>query len=103
VRKYPPKSNIPPHFASISEVGSFRKVIARSALVQILARLLADSTSGEKSVQIQHSHEPNDRRCQYIFGSMIYFLIVSAVDGTLIVAKHGSIANRYIKFFEGIH
>jgi hypothetical protein len=37
-----------------------------------------------------------------MFGSITYFVIVSDVDGGLIVAKHGSIGKRYIKFFEGV-
>jgi hypothetical protein len=37
-----------------------------------------------------------------IFGSITYCEIVSDVDGGLIVAQHGCIGNRNIKFFEGV-
>jgi hypothetical protein len=37
-----------------------------------------------------------------MFGSITYFVIVSDIDGGLIDAQHGSIGNRYIKFFEGV-
>jgi hypothetical protein len=37
-----------------------------------------------------------------LFRSLTYFVIVCKVDGSLIIAKHDSIGNWYIKFFEDI-
>jgi hypothetical protein len=37
-----------------------------------------------------------------IFGLITYFVIVSDVDGCLIVTKDGSIGNRHIKFFKEV-
>jgi hypothetical protein len=37
-----------------------------------------------------------------MFGSITYFVIVRDVDGDLIIAKYGSVANLDIKFLEGV-
>jgi hypothetical protein len=102
IRTYPLKSNIPPQFASTIAVRSFRKVTRGSVLVQISARFSAEI----------HLKERNQSRFNILmhqmigdvdmFGSITYFVIVSDVDGRLIVAKHGSLGNRHIKFFEGV-
>jgi hypothetical protein len=94
--KYPPKSNILPHFASIMAILSFHPVPCRSPLVLISANFYTSQTEESKSIQIQyfmyHMISDVDK-----IGSITHFLIESDIDGGRIIANHGSIGNCHIK------